>query len=254
MKCNPTVKDVYSFIDSFAPFSTQCEWDNSGIIVGDTRKEVKKIAVVLDITAQAVEYARKEEVDLIVSHHPVIFRAVKSITDSNPAFLLAGSGIAAICTHTPLDLARGGVNDVLSAALGFNNASPLSEDGETAMIRVAEIPETTGEALAKLCAEKLGTTVRLADSGRSIRRVALCGGAGADFAPDVFNSGCDAFITGDASHHELLDAQALGLTMIAAGHFETENPVVARLADMLSKEFDAEIIVIPQHSPVSHYN
>lgn len=254
MKCSPTVKDVYSFIDSFASFSTQCEWDNSGIIVGDTRKEVKKIAVVLDITPQAVEYAKNEGVDLIVSHHPVIFRAVKSITDSNPAFLLAGSGIAAICTHTPLDIAKGGVNDALAEALGFDNAFPLSEDGETAMIRVAEIPEATGEALAKLCAEKLGSAVRLSDSGRSIRRVALCGGAGADFAPDAFNSGCDALITGDASHHEFLDAQALGLTLIAAGHFETENPVVARLADMLGKEFDAEVIIIPQDSPVSYHN
>ncbi len=254
MKCSPTVKDVYSFIDSFAPFSTQCEWDNSGIIVGDTSKTVRKIAVVLDITPQAVEYARKAEADLIVSHHPVIFRAVKSITDNSPAFLLAGSGIAAICAHTSLDIAKGGVNDALAEALGFADVVPLSEDGETAMIRVAEIPETTAAELAELCCRRLSTCARLADSGKKIRKVALCGGAGADFVKDVSDSECDAFITGDASHHEFLNAQALDLTLIAAGHFETENPVVARLADMLGEEFDAEIIIIPQDSPVSYHN
>lgn len=253
MKCNPTVKDIYSFIDSFAPFSAQCEWDNSGIIVGDTNKEIKKIAVVLDITSQAVEYAVKESVDLIVSHHPVIFRAVKSFTDGNPAFLLAKNGISAICAHTSLDTAKGGVNDALADALGFSGVTPLSENGETAMIRIAEISETTGDKLAELCCEKLSTCARLADCGKKIKKVALCGGAGADFINEVADADCDAFITGDVSHHEFLDAKALGLTLIAAGHFETENPVVAVLAKKIGEEFDVETIIIPQSSPVSYH-
>ncbi len=253
MKCNPTVKDIYDFIDSIAPFSAQCEWDNSGIIVGETFKTVNKIAVVLDITPEAVEKAAEMKADLIISHHPVIFRAVKSFTDNAPAFLLAKHGIAAICAHTSLDTAKGGVNDTLATVLGFENAVPMTDCGEASMVRVADISETTGVELANLCAKKLSTGVRLADSGKAIRKVAFCGGAGADFMHAVCAAGCDAYITGDVSHHEFLEAKALGLTVIAAGHFETENPVVAVLAEKLKENFEAEVAIIEQSSPVTYH-
>lgn len=253
MKCNPTVKDIYDFIDTIAPFAAQCEWDNSGMIVGESNKSVKKIAVVLDITPEAVNAAAEMNADLIISHHPVIFRAVKSFTDKDPAFLLAKNGIAAICAHTSLDIAKGGVNDALAAVLGFEDAIPLTDSSEASMVRVAEINETSADSLAKLCAEKLSTGVRIADSGKAIRKVALCGGAGADFIGEVFAAGCDAYITGDVSHHEFLEAKALGLTLIAAGHFETENPVVAVIAEKLKENFDTEIEVINQTSPVTYH-
>lgn len=253
MKCKPTVNDIYNYIDSIAPFCRQCEWDNSGLIIGENGKAVKKIAVVLDITAEAVLKAAEMKAELIVSHHPVIFRAVKKFTNSDPAFLLAKHGIAAICAHTSLDIAKGGVNDALASELGFDNTAPMADEGETSMIRIADIPETSGENLAKLCVEKLATGVRISDSCKTIKKVALCGGAGGDFIGDVASAGCDAYITGDISHHEFLDAKALGLTLIAAGHFETENPVVAVLAEKLKENFDAEVEIIPQNSPVNYY-
>ncbi len=253
MKCNPTVKDIYDYIDGIAPFAAQCEWDNSGLIVGDKNKSVKKIGVVLDITKDAVLSAKELGCDLIISHHPVIFRATKNFLADNAAFLLASNGISAICAHTSLDIAKGGVNDALASALGFENAFPLSDEGEESMIRVAEISPVSGEELAKTVAEKLNTGIRLADSKKIISKVAVCGGAGGDFIGEVAESGCDAYITGDISHHEFLDALDLGLTLIAAGHFETENPVVASLAKKLEKEFDVEIAVIPQKSPVKYF-
>lgn len=252
MACTPTVKDIFEFINSIAPFEKQCEWDNSGLLVGSGENEVKKIGVVLDITSDAVRYAAENGIDLIVSHHPVIFRAVKSFLDGDISYMMARHGISAICAHTSLDIAKGGVNDALAAALGFEKISDFSNDGETAMIRVAEIEETNGEALAKLAADKLSAGVRLADSGRKIRKVALCGGAGGDFIRDVANTGCDAYITGDISHHEFLDALEIGLTLIAAGHFETENPVVAVLAEKLKDNFGCEVEIIPQKSPVKY--
>ena len=106
MKCNPTVKDIFEFIDSLAPFSTQCDWDNSGMLVGDRNKMVRKIAVVLDITTEAIEKAAEMNADLIVSHHPVIFRPARSFTDKDLPYVLAKNGIAAICTHTPLDILK----------------------------------------------------------------------------------------------------------------------------------------------------
>ena len=253
MKCNPTVKEIYDFIDSFAPFNAQCEWDNSGIIVGESNKTVKKIAVVLDITPEAVKAAAEMNADLIISHHPVIFRAVKRFTDNDPAFLLAKLGISAICAHTSLDIAKGGVNDALAATLGFKNACPLAESGEASMVRFAEINETSANELAKLCAKKLSTGVRLADCGNKIKKVALCGGGGVDFIEEVKNAGCDAYITGDVSHHEFLDAKAIGLTLIAAGHFETENPVVAVIAQKIKENFEAEVEIIAQTSPVTYH-
>lgn len=253
MKCRPTVKEVLDYIGSIAPFEKQCEWDNSGLIVGEPEHKVQKIGVVLDITPEAITYAAANGIDLIVSHHPVIFRPVKSVLSNDPAYLLARNGISAICAHTSLDIAKGGVNDTLADALGFGNAVPLSDSGETEMIRVCEISETSGNSLAKLVAKKLSTGVMIADSGKALKRVALCGGAGGDFIHAVAAAGCDAYITGEAKHHEFLAADELGLTLIAAGHFETENPVVAVLAEKINDNFDCEVEIIPQVSPVKYY-
>lgn len=253
MKCSPKVKDVYNFIDSIAPFEMQCEWDNSGLLVGDPECSVKKIGVVLDLTNEAIEKAKNIGADLIVSHHPVIFKPCRNFLSGNPAFELAKRGISAICAHTSLDCAKGGVNDALANALDFKNAIPFSDDGETSMLRVAEIPETSGEELAKCVAKKLSTGVRLADSGKTIRKVALCGGAGGDFIKEVAALGCNAFITGDASHHVFLDSLDLGLTLIAAGHFETENPVVEVIANKLKEKFDCEVEIIEQSSPIKYF-
>lgn len=253
MKCNPAVKDIFDYINKIAPFEKQCEWDNSGLIVGDSNAKIQKIGVVLDITAEAVKYASENGIDLIISHHPVIFRAAKNFLANDPAYLLARNGIAAICAHTSLDIAKGGVNDALADALGFGKSVPLAENGETEMIRIAEINETTAEDLAKLVADRLSTGVSAAVGKKSIKKVALCGGAGGDFIFDVAAAGCDAYITGEAKHHEFLEAIRLGLTLIAAGHFETENPVVDTLAQKLRNNFDCEVEIIPQQSPVKYY-
>ncbi len=253
MQCKPTVKNIYDFIDRIAPFDTQCEWDNSGLLVGDACREISKIGVVLDITPDAVKYAAENGIELIVSHHPVIFRAVKSFLEGDVAYSLAKNGISAICAHTSLDGAVGGVNKVLAEALGFENPIPLAESGEAAIARKVTVDETDSKSLAKLVCEKLSTGVRLADSGKKIKTVALCGGAGGDFIKDAVNAGCDAYITGDISHHEFLDALQMGITLIAAGHFETENPVVASLKETLSKNFECDVVIIPQKSPIEYY-
>lgn len=253
MECRPTVKNIYDFIDSIAPFEKQCDWDNSGLLIGNPCREISKIGVVLDITPDAVKYAAERGVELIVSHHPVIFRPVKSFLDGDVSYMLAANGISAICAHTSLDCANGGVNDVLAETLGFKNPVPLTESGEAAMIRKVVIDETEADALAMLVADRLSTGVQLADCGKTIDTVALCGGAGGDFIHAVAESGCDAYITGEAKHHEFLAAKELGVTLIAAGHFETENPVVAVLADKIRNNFECEIEIIPQKSPVEYY-
>lgn len=253
MKCRPTVKEVYDFINAIAPFEKQCEWDNSGLIVGNPNQTVTAIGIVLDITPDAVEYAIKNKIDLIISHHPVIFRAIKTVLADDPVFALARNGISAICAHTSLDIAKGGVNDALADALGFGNATPLTDSGETEMIRICGTDEMSADSLAKLVAEKLSTCVTIANGSESIRKIALCGGAGGSFIHDVAAAGCDAFITGEAKHHEFLEAKALGVTLISAGHFETENPVVEVLLNQIKNHFECEAEIIPQNSPVKYY-
>lgn len=253
MKCRPTVKNIYEFIDSIAPFEKQCEWDNSGLLVGNPSREISKIGVVLDITSDAIKYAAERGIELIVSHHPVIFRPVRTFLEGDIPFALAANGISAICAHTSLDCANGGVNDALADILGFKNPVPLSDSGETAMIRKVVIDETEADALAMLVADRLSTGVQVADCGKTIDTVALCGGAGGDFIHAVAESGCDAFITGEAKHHEFLAAYELGITLVAAGHFETENPVVAVLAEKIKENFGCEVEIIPQKSPVQYF-
>ncbi|NLX92893.1 MAG: hypothetical protein GXZ02_03345 [Clostridiales bacterium] len=118
------IKEVYDFIDSFAPFSTQADFDNSGFLVGDINRYIRHVGVVLDVTQQTLAAARHLGVDLIITHHPVIFDATRSFTAGNMAFELAAAGIAAISAHTSLDCAAGGVNDVLAGLLEIEKTEP----------------------------------------------------------------------------------------------------------------------------------
>ena len=241
-----TVKEIYDFIDSFAPFSTQCEWDNSGIAAGDVNAQVTKAVFTLDITNEAVDYAKETGAQLVVSHHPVIFHPRKSVMSTDPVYALAGAGLSAICVHTPLDIAKGGVNDALTEKLGFGVCPALCESGEASMVRAYEFPEErTAEEAAAYVAEKLGTAVRYSDAGKPVKKAAVCGGAGCDFINEVCEAGCDILITGDASHHDFLDASGLGLSLIAAGHYETENPVMEILAAKIKEKFGIETYIAP---------
>ena len=146
MRCK-TAGELYDVIDRIAPFSTQCEWDNSGLLVGSADSKVNRIGVVLDITVEAIEKARSLGIDTIVAHHPVIFRPISNIPVDSPAYLLVKYGMTAVCSHTPLDKSIGGVNDALASKLGFTDAAPLFSDGDEAMVRAAEIPETDAVSL-----------------------------------------------------------------------------------------------------------
>lgn len=239
-----TVRDFFEYINSVAPIETQEEWDNSGMLVGDMNAEVKKAVVVLDIDERSVEKAKELGADLIISHHPVIFSAMKSFTKGSVPFELASNGINAICCHTPLDIADGGTNDTLADLLGFK-----AYKGENPILRYADIGETTADNIAQLLADKLGTKVRFADAGKKIRKVAICTGGGASLMRETGE--IDAFITGDAKHNDFLDALSAGISFFAAGHYETEIPVVPVLRDKLQSAFkETEIIDIKQENPV----
>ena len=250
-----TVKDVYNFIDTVAPFGTKAEWDNPGILVGDENAVVTKAVVSLDITAEEIAQAEKAGAQLIISHHPVIFRAQKSFLAGNVCYEAARKGIAAVCAHTNLDKAAGGVNDALCDALGMKYEK-LPECCAEGFLNVGTIDGVTKAAeLAAYISEKLGASVRYADAGIPVGKIGVCSGAGADEAVTAASCGCTAFITGDASYHDFLDAVQAGISLFAAGHYETEIIIVKRLVEKLSAEFpDVEFIPSERRSPVITVN
>lgn len=238
------VKDFYGYLNSIAPFETQEDWDNSGMLVGDMDAEVKKVAVVLDITHEEIKKAKAIGADLIISHHPVIFNPIKSVTRGSVPYELVASSINALCCHTPLDIADGGTNDSLAELLGIDVTRT-----EDPILRLGTVETTTAENLAGKIAKTLNTKVRYADAGRKIEKIAICTGAGCSLIEAAGE--IDAFITGDASHHNFLDCIQAGITLIAAGHYETEIVVVPVLVKKLQAQFpDIEIIDIKQENPI----
>ncbi|CDA20629.1 dinuclear metal center protein YbgI family [Ruminococcus sp. CAG:488] len=238
------VKDFYGYLNSIAPFETQENWDNSGMLVGDMDAEVKKVAVVLDITHEEIKKAKAIGADLIISHHPVIFNPIKSVTRGSVPYELVASSINALCCHTPLDIADGGTNDSLAKLLGIEVTRT-----EDPILRLGTVEPTTAENLAGKIAKTLNTKVRYADAGRKIEKIAICTGAGCSLIEAAGE--IDAFITGDASHHNFLDCIQAGITLIAAGHYETEIVVVPVLVKKLQTQFpDIEIIDIKQENPI----
>lgn len=256
------VRDIYCFLDRAAPFDTQEDFDNAGFLVGRGEREVTKILVSLDITREVAEEAAGLGAQLIVAHHPVIFNPVKSVTDETPAgqilLELIEHRIAAICAHTNLDAANGGVNDCLAEALGLTEIGQLSQAGVDAQGRPYGIgrtgtvhrPGLSAREYAAFVKEKLGSaSVRFVDGGRPVSRVAVGGGACGSMLEDALAQGCDTFVTADLKYNQFLDARAMGLNLLDAGHFPTENVVCPPLARWLSEMFrDVEVRLSEVHT------
>lgn len=242
------ISEVYHYIDEFAPFSTAMAWDNCGLLVRAESKNTEKILVALDITVPVAEEARKLGAGLIISHHPVIFTPVTRVSCNDPLYRLVRYGISAICAHTNLDLARGGVNDCLARQLQLQDVEPLGPPddsllslGRIGMLAVGAPMEIALQYIRK----NLGASgLRYVTGPETIRRVAVGGGACAELLPRAAQLGAQLFITSDVKHHEYLLAQALGIGLVDAGHYCTERVVLAPLAEGLRQRFpDTEILL-----------
>lgn len=251
------VIDIYNFLDSIAPFNTALPFDNAGLLVGDGQREINKIGAVLDVTAQAVEYAAQNGIDLIISHHPVIFNPLKRLQTDSVPYLLAKHDIAVISAHTNLDAAVGGVNDALCEALELHDVSPLADpqtEGFPPLARIGRLKTPmTGEDLGNFVSSRLSTRAKTVTCKGPISLVAVCGGAGEDLIIPAKKSGAQALVTADVRHHNLLLAGSLGLCLIDAGHFETENVVVPRLAKRIAEFSLVETVEIPQSPPAEWF-
>lgn len=243
------VNEIYQVIDRYAPFSTQMSFDNAGLLVGRGESRVTKILLALDITVPVIREAKEMGAELIVSHHPVIFDPVKRIVAGDPVgdklMALIENGIAAICAHTDLDLAKGGVNDALAEALELKELQILepvgtAPDGTPYGLGRIGIRETgcTLEEFARTVKERLGANgIRYVDVGRMVRRVAVGGGSCGSCLEEAWRQGCDVLVTADVKYDVFLDAKARGIGLIDAGHYPTENVVLPKLEKLLRSAF-----------------
>ncbi len=248
-----TVQEIFNKLCEYAPLELQMGFDNSGFLIGRGERLVERALLSLDITLPVIREAETMGANLIISHHPLIFRALKELRPNGPGektLLLAEKGISAICMHTNLDIAKDGVNDVLIRLLGAETEEALDADG---CGRVGTLPEEMPlSAFLARCKDLLQAKgLRYVDGGRPVRRIAVMGGSGGDAFSEALEKGCDTYVTSDVKYHSFLDAAELGLNLIDADHFCTENPVIPVLANRLSAAFpDVEFAVSEVHHQV----
>jgi dinuclear metal center YbgI/SA1388 family protein len=237
-----TIEQFTGLVEEIAPRGLACDWDNTGLLLrcGDS---VSKVLVCLDATDAVAEEAISGGCDMVLSHHPLIFRPVQSLDYAQPmqgvVMKLVKNGISLYSAHTSFDIADGGMNDVLAAQLGLKAVLPVGEEG---IIRVGSLPQPcTGAELIHRVKAALGIAhVRATrDFKGAISRVAVVGGSGGEYAAEAMKAGAQALVTGEAKHHEMIEAQALGVLLIEAGHFETERCFVDTIFDRLQSRANA---------------
>ncbi len=244
-----TVRELYAFFDERIPKSLSCEWDNDGLMCcPDGNAPVKKILVALDVTAAVVEEAIQGGYDMILSHHPLVFRPLKALGGEDPVskkvIRLLTSGISVMSFHTRLDAVLGGVNDVLAQKLGLVDVVPFAGEDGQAIGRIGRLPIPVSlEDFAKTVKVALGASALfVSDAGREVSRVALLGGSGGDDVLFARLAGADTYLSGELGHHHMTDAPENGMNLIAGGHFFTENPVCERLCEW-AREADPTLTV-----------
>ena len=233
-----TVQWLYDWLNAYAPFDTAEDFDNPGLLTGRMDWEVTGVLLALDCTPQTVREAKELGVNVIITHHPLMFSPLHTLREDSfePAILceLIRHKIALIAAHTNLDKAPGGINDALAMRLGL---SQISGEG---FVRVGDLPHPmSGDELAAYCGEKLNTVVRLTGpKDARIIRLGMCSGAGSGEWKEALKWGAQAFISGEVKHHVAIEAAFAGIPMLEAGHYATENPGMDLLADALQKAAD----------------
>ncbi len=246
-----TIRDIMAELCRIAPLELQMEFDNAGFQIGHADREVQRALLALDLTNTVMLEARERCAQLVITHHPLIFPSLRAIIDTDPvqarALWMIENGIGLISMHTNLDAAEGGVNDVLIRLLGAEPEKALNRDG---LGRIGTLPEALSlEAFLTRCRESLHVKgLRYCTGNRTVSRIAVMGGAGAGSLEEAFQNGCDTYVTADVKYHQFQRAQELGLNLIDADHYYTENPVMLMLARRLSERFpETEFLVSERH-------
>ena len=253
------VSDILNFVETLAPRSMAMDWDNVGMLCGSKATPVTRVLVALDPFEHVCKEAADWGAQVLVTHHPLIFKPLPNVTDETTIgrglITLIRSDISAINAHTNLDQAPGGVNEVLARKLGLANIQVITPCGTTeagepwGLLRMGEVPEQSLEAFLGTVKTNLDCEgLRYVSGGKPVRKVAVGGGACGDGWKEALRAGCDTFVTSDIKYNQFWDAHDMGLNLIDAGHFHTENPVVALLAEKIAAAFpEIEVKISESH-------
>ncbi len=240
------VKELYEKISEKIPENLRMDWDNDGIMCcTDSTAQVRRVLVALDVTDEVVEYAIRDDFDLIISHHPLIFKPISAITDENhisrKLIKLINSGISVFSFHTRADIVEGGVNDILADLVGLYSVERFGEGG---LGRIGELEEEFSlDDFASGVKLSLGVdSLRVADGYNTVKRVAVVGGDGKDFVKDAILAGADTYVSGRIGYNVMAEAAEMGINLIEAGHFFTEHPITEYFASVI-QHISADIYV-----------
>ena len=250
-----TVKDIYERLNEQIPDTLREEWDNDGLMCApDVTREVSKVLLTLDVTEELVDYAIEQGFDLIVSHHPLIFKPISAINEHNhiarKLIKLIENEISVFSFHTRADKVKGGVNDRLCELLGIEGTEPF---GEGDLGRVGFVEQMTLEDFLYKVKTTLGAdVVKYSDGYNSVRRVALVGGDGKDFVADAIRVGADTYLSGRISYNVMEEAAEMGINLIEAGHYFTEQPLMEFFKEILL-DLDSTLYIEVANSNMIRY-
>ncbi len=271
------LREIIRQLEALAPREAACDWDNPGLLVGRGDREITKVYVALDATEQVVEAAVAAGAELILTHHPILFHAVKQVNDETPLgrklLTLIRNDVAVYSMHTNFDSCPGGMGDLVCAQLGLENLGPMepssyqeanvvvteaAAEGRQVNQRygigfMAELPEAmTAQELAELVKERFGLPfVNFFDAERPIRRIACCPGSGRGEMENVLNCHVDAFLTGDMGHHDGLEYVEEGISLLDAGHYGLEHVFVPAAAAYMRQHFpEIEVLEAELRFPI----
>lgn len=234
------IREIEAYFESLYPSERKCNWDNDGLLLCPDRDgEVKRILVCLDVTFPAIESAKENGCDMIVSHHPLIFSPISSVTEDTIAgqklLLLMESKISLLSLHTRFDAAVGGLNDRFGKDLGIiPERDEILDPSEPYIGGIGSLSDKYSPfEFAEHVSEVLSAPVKLYSAEMDISRVAFCCGSGKDLVRYAQRSGADAFVGGDISYHVALDAVEQGMTVIDCGHYGSEKKAVQIFSDDL---------------------
>jgi len=251
-----SVAALCGFLERFAPLRLAEDWDNVGLLVGDRSQQVSRIMTCLTVTPETVAEAVRENVDMLITHHPAPFRPLKKITTDNTAgrllLDLIRAGVAVYSPHTCFDSAEDGINQQLAVGLGLTEIVPLQPETIAAETSSSEVvlgsgrwgklpqPRSMSQLIAALKDFLAVDQLHLiGDETATVSKVAVACGAAGGFLSDAKRIGCELFVTGETNFHSCLEAESLGVQMLLPGHYATERFAVENLADTIGKEFDS---------------
>ena len=248
------VNDIYKAVDDAAPFSAAADFDNAGLLVGSSEKEVTKALICLDVTESVIAEAKALGAELIISHHPVIFHPLKRVMEEDVVYKLIENRLTVLSCHTNLDKAEKiGVNYTLAEKIGMKEISEKAEfllEGKVEPTTLSQFAERVKAALDLDFIEAVIPEGKDPDE-TIIETAAVSCGAGGD---SVFMTSCDAFITGEMKHHELLYAKEKGIAAFVAGHYHSEIIYREVFMYFLREKFpEVEFMVSESENPPSRY-